>query len=241
MTKISDNDKIDRLKMNFGTMLRLKKQTHIGICYFPCIQFVGYHWNFRPDNFWRLNDCSVSENGMVDGTGQGAYWMLLRDPIPDVFNDCHRIKIDIYMHQILQYPHDMKSYWTDRGEGDAENIVKDQMKIQKILQPLLMNNEKRLKNAMNENDKLKQELAALREKLKEKKQSDDPEHKEMEFNVETWLKMIKLEKYGKLLVESGYDDLESILDLNSDDLKEIGIIPGHGKKILKAVERLKHR
>ena len=60
-----------------------------------------------------------------------------------------------------------------------------------------------------------------------------------QFKVSKWLKQINLTKYSDLLVNSGFDDLESILDLNMDDLKEIGIPLGHRKKLLKRIWMLR--
>eukprot|EP01084_Bolivina_argentea_P282044 482706_1 len=124
----------------------------------------------------------------------------------------------------------------------AISVERDQKKIQKNLQSLIYSNEEMMSdlNTMNEktkkeNQDLKKQIAELKEWKQqqqrdleeEKKEDDDPE-----FDVKKWLKKINLEKYGDLLIESGFDDLESILDVNIDDLKEIGIVLGHRKKII---------
>ena len=55
-----------------------------------------------------------------------------------------------------------------------------------------------------------------------------------------WLKdTVKLPKYYGLLIDQGFDDLESVEDLTMDDLKQIGIDKlGHQKRIIKYAQQL---
>ena len=55
----------------------------------------------------------------------------------------------------------------------------------------------------------------------------------MTDEVKSWLESIGLAQYVSHFLENGYDDMDSLWDLNSDDLDAIGIkLPGHRKKIL---------
>ena len=55
----------------------------------------------------------------------------------------------------------------------------------------------------------------------------------MTDEVKQWLESIGLPQYVNHFLENGYDDMDSLWDLNSDDLDAIGIkLPGHRKKIL---------
>eukprot|EP01084_Bolivina_argentea_P282043 482705_1 len=239
------------LEMSFDIHIRLKRQTHIGLCFFPRIEFEGCNWCWTPNEFWCSNDYR-EENGKVETEGNGIEWADLYNVPKDaqeIFRESHRIKVEVYMHQLLQYP---ENIYTESGkawpyirkcqEELAISVERDQKKIQKNLQSLIYSNEEMMSdlNTMNEktkkeNQDLKKQIAELKEWKQqqqrdleeEKKEDDDPE-----FDVKKWLKKINLEKYGDLLIESGFDDLESILDVNIDDLKEIGIVLGHRKKII---------
>ena len=55
----------------------------------------------------------------------------------------------------------------------------------------------------------------------------------MSDEVKQWLESIGLSQYVSHFLENGYDDMDSLWDLNNDDLDAIGIrLPGHRKKIL---------
>ena len=55
----------------------------------------------------------------------------------------------------------------------------------------------------------------------------------MSDEVKQWLESIGLPQYVSHFLENGYDDMDSLWDLNNDDLDAIGIkLPGHRKKIL---------
>eukprot|EP01126_Amoeba_proteus_P014199 TRINITY_DN16167_c0_g1_i25.p3 TRINITY_DN16167_c0_g1~~TRINITY_DN16167_c0_g1_i25.p3 ORF type:complete len:102 (+),score=24.75 TRINITY_DN16167_c0_g1_i25:76-381(+) len=58
-------------------------------------------------------------------------------------------------------------------------------------------------------------------------------------DVREWLKKIKLGEYIEAFEKAGYDDIETIKNLEVEDLKEIGIQKaGHRKKILAMAKRL---
>eukprot|EP01084_Bolivina_argentea_P205992 351794_1 len=56
-----------------------------------------------------------------------------------------------------------------------------------------------------------------------------------EEKLKDWLNtMVKLPQYFETLVTNGYDDLEGVADVTSDELEQIGINKmGHRKKIVK--------
>merc|ERR1711933_717 len=56
-----------------------------------------------------------------------------------------------------------------------------------------------------------------------------------------WLEdIVKLPEYYQILIDQGFDDLDSIADINNNDLKEMNIDKiGHRKKILKHAQKLK--
>eukprot|EP00930_Biecheleria_cincta_P093271 TRINITY_DN8351_c0_g1_i2.p1 TRINITY_DN8351_c0_g1~~TRINITY_DN8351_c0_g1_i2.p1 ORF type:complete len:329 (-),score=70.02 TRINITY_DN8351_c0_g1_i2:280-1194(-) len=51
--------------------------------------------------------------------------------------------------------------------------------------------------------------------------------------VAAFLRDIGLAKYAQPLVANGFDDLETLLDIEEDHLKEIGMLPGHIVKLKK--------
>jgi hypothetical protein len=65
-------------------------------------------------------------------------------------------------------------------------------------------------------------------------------------DLHEWLKAIRLEKYAELLVESGFDDLHSLINMMAKDrimplthetLHEVGItLPGHRTRLLIKLE-----
>ena len=52
-----------------------------------------------------------------------------------------------------------------------------------------------------------------------------------------WLKTLGLEQYAVMLAENGVD-LETLRLLTERDLQELGVLLGHRKKLLKAIEEL---
>eukprot|EP01084_Bolivina_argentea_P050133 92181_1 len=108
--------------------------------------------------------------------------------------------------------------------------------------------EHEMKEKNNEIDNYKDMIETLQQQMQQLKTdkesfraTHEAELKEQEedFDVTKWLNNINLGKYSDILLESGFDDLQSVLDLTMDDLKEIGIVLGHRKKIMKAVVELR--
>ena len=57
--------------------------------------------------------------------------------------------------------------------------------------------------------------------------------------VKKWLEVIKLSEYYCIFIENGFDDLDRILGINTQDLNQINILKlGHQKSIIKAAELL---
>eukprot|EP01084_Bolivina_argentea_P267897 454899_1 len=249
-----------KFKMSLYIMHRLKKQTGIGLCFFPSLQFEGFHFSWKSVEFWYLTDYEIWNKSNSDCLGvmnncKGFDWHPFHHSPKEVFENCSRIKIELYVSQVVQYPADYKDpglryYSGEYKADDAKNIIKDQAKIQQILQPLMYSNEELMSDIKEDHAKMKKENDELKQKLMEleqwkmqqmKKEEDEgkTDVNDSNFDVKKWLSEINLNKYGDLLIGSGYDDLDSIIDLSNDDLKEIGIIPGHRKKIIKAVAKLR--
>jgi class 3 adenylate cyclase len=55
--------------------------------------------------------------------------------------------------------------------------------------------------------------------------------------IEDWLKSIGLGEYAQRFVENGVD-LSTVPDLTEDELKELGVLLGHRRKLLRAIEVL---
>ena len=55
-------------------------------------------------------------------------------------------------------------------------------------------------------------------------------------NLYSFLKEIKLERYYVTLCEDGFDDIECLLELNKEDLMNLGMKNGHCKKLLKSIK-----
>ena len=63
---------------------------------------------------------------------------------------------------------------------------------------------------------------------------------EMKNEVKNWIKELKLPiKYYDLLINNGYDRMSVILDCDADDFKDLGILKGHIKILLKEIEKYK--
>ena len=57
--------------------------------------------------------------------------------------------------------------------------------------------------------------------------------------VDLWLKENNLLPFRELLIDNGYDELEVIVSVTKEDLKDLGLtFPGHLKKILLKTARL---
>eukprot|EP01083_Nonionella_stella_P271178 918760_1 len=115
---------------------------------------------------------------------------------------------------------------------DAEDKWKIQMheEMQSLRQQVL-NNNMQIKQ-------MKKQLAKLPGNV-----TDDEEHKDIsnEDKVRIWLEdTVQLAQYSDLLINDGYDDLETIADLTMQDLINVGIDKsGHRKKIVKYAQKLR--
>jgi class 3 adenylate cyclase len=58
-------------------------------------------------------------------------------------------------------------------------------------------------------------------------------------DVPSWLKELGLSQYGKNFADNGVD-YAVLADLTDQDLKELGVLLGHRRKILRAISELKH-
>jgi len=71
-------------------------------------------------------------------------------------------------------------------------------------------------------------------------QSKQPQHDVSENpEVMEFLNSVKLTKYADTFVENGFEDLETILELNEEYLETIGIPLGHKLKIMKRIKQIK--
>ena len=61
-----------------------------------------------------------------------------------------------------------------------------------------------------------------------------------EDKVRVWMKgTVKLEQYTQILIDNGYDNMESIIDITMDDLQQMGVEKiGHKRKIYKNAQKL---
>ena len=88
------------------------------------------------------------------------------------------------------------------------------------------------------------------DKREERKDSDETSDGSQTIPIQTiinndeqqrlyeWLDdKVKLPQYYHTFINNGFDDLQSIMDINDDELKQIGIFKmGHRKKIIKCIE-----
>lgn len=59
-------------------------------------------------------------------------------------------------------------------------------------------------------------------------------------SLEEWLRLLRLEEYGPVLVSQGYTTVQEATQLTWEDLEDAGIVRlGHQKKILLAIKRVK--
>ena len=68
---------------------------------------------------------------------------------------------------------------------------------------------------------------------------EENEEVEAEEQVKRFLNSIKLGKYFDKFIENGVDDLETILELDANNIAELGIPMGHKLKILKNIKKYK--
>jgi hypothetical protein len=54
--------------------------------------------------------------------------------------------------------------------------------------------------------------------------------------LETWLRSLGLERYARVFEENGVD-LDSLALLTESDLEKLGVLLGHRKKLLNAVDQ----
>jgi len=59
--------------------------------------------------------------------------------------------------------------------------------------------------------------------------------------VRTWLESQGMERYSSALMNAGFDDLASLVNITEDDLVNMKVLTGHRRKLLAHVEELKHQ
>ena len=88
--------------------------------------------------------------------------------------------------------------------------------------------------------KMREEIIAL--KVAQENQGGDEELKEEteEEKLRKWMENeVKLPRYFHVLKENGFEDMESVLDLTLNEMKEMGIDKmGHRKRIMKHIAKL---
>ncbi len=62
----------------------------------------------------------------------------------------------------------------------------------------------------------------------------------MEHDIGEWLEGLRLGKYAEVFVENGVD-LRALPHLSEDDLKELGVLLGHRRILLAAIQSLQER
>ena len=79
--------------------------------------------------------------------------------------------------------------------------------------------------------------------MEEVKSSDLQNLNESELEVYTWLNnVVELPQYFELFVKDGYDEMETVMEMNDEELQEIGIDKkGHRKRILRHIHNKSHQ
>ncbi len=93
--------------------------------------------------------------------------------------------------------------------------------------------------------KIKKQIKYLYQSAKQKYNSeDDIDEKQMSQieKIRNWINdSVKLPQYFQLFIKHGYDDVSIILDMNNEDLIQIGIDKiGHRKKVMKYIHLLQN-
>ena len=66
---------------------------------------------------------------------------------------------------------------------------------------------------------------------------------ESELEVRNWLSdVVKLQQYADIIIDDGFDDMETVMTLTDDDLIKIGIEKrGHRRKISLFIDKRKQQ
>ena len=127
------------------------------------------------------------------------------------------------------------------AEVDPENVISNQHNKRFDLM------EARVDSLVSTIDRMEQRMAKMREdivalKVAQGNQGGDAEVKEEteEKKLRKWMENeVKLPRYFDVLKENGFEDMQSVLDLTLDEMKEMGIDKmGHRKKIMRHIAEL---
>ena len=80
------------------------------------------------------------------------------------------------------------------------------------------------------------DLSAYESYEDESDKSSDNDKNQNRNELYEFLKEIKLEQYYVTLCEDGFDDIQCLLELNKEDLMNLGFKNGHCKKLLKSIK-----
>ena len=186
----------------------------------------------------------------LDNTGPtGLFWsnmnMLLLDDLMRTDSLTVRVNITVHDDDCIVDDQNTTDYWTELAQRehnaqrrDKKEEYKDQI-------------EKRLQSMQNEILSLKSTLQSQTSEILKAinmQRNDRMTVKEAHCNPENngselreWIEnKVKLPQYLDLLIENGFEDLETLQDITMEHLREMGIDKiGHRIKLMKAVATLK--
>ncbi len=91
-------------------------------------------------------------------------------------------------------------------------------------------------------NKMQQQINTLVELQSDRIRNNDKSESEMD-KVRIWMNdIVKLPQYSEIIIQNGYDDMESVADIILEDLCSMGVEKiGHRRKIIKNAKKLKEK
>ena len=211
----------------------------------------------RGEEFEKINRQSASIELMEKdlGTGAGDWWIHEMLPLSDLLL-CNSLvfKIDIKSHgdeddakdqMTIDYWKDMANHQSNehRSNEETKEISFDHRSMEERMGCLESQSAQILDIVSNLNEQMiemKRGLIAIQNTNSIDNNNKSQEAAE-ELKLKKWMESeVKLPQYFELLIENGFEDMESIKDITMDHLRDMGIDKiGHRLKFMKSVAALK--
>ena len=236
-----------------------RQESHIDFCLILCAlpkgkRKVDSSWTFemmaKGDQFEKVDTHSMSMELTMEGLGDNNWWHSHTLSVEDLMkSDSLVFKVNIMVHDEENDARDQKTidYWSKLVEKQYVEEMKENTELPSIPKTDDVDKyEKRfdsLEGTVMEILTVVKQLRAdtMAPKLPQRTKRSEELMDSEDIKLKKWMvNVVKLPQYFELLMENGFEDMESMKDITMEHLREIGIDKiGHRLKLMKAVAALR--
>ena len=246
----------------FGGMYCLmveRTESHIDFCLILCAlpkgkRKVDSSWTFemmaKGDQFEKVDTHSMSMELTMEGLGDNNWWHSHTLSVEDLMkSDSLVFKVNIMVHDEENDARDQKTidYWSKLVEKQYVEEMKGNKELSNVPKTDDIDKyEERFDSIQKRFDSLEgtvMKVLAVVNQLKANSteaQLSQRARMSEELKLKKWMEnKVKLPQYFELLIDNGFEDMESLKNITMEHLREIGIDKiGHRLRLMKSVATL---